>query len=82
MSSLTLISRRNVANCSMKQLNWLQNWIVLTLLMQIFMGTFVFGLTAAVDGTESISLQSTSQLLKKLSDLRLVELDQEGNLAE
>ena len=39
-------------------------------------------LTAAVDGTESISLQSTSQLLKKLSDLRLVVLDQEGNLAE
>ena len=39
-------------------------------------------LKTAVNGTESFSFQSAEQLLKKLSDLHLVELDAEGNLID
>ena len=45
-------------------------------------GDICVRLSAAVNGTESFSFQSTEQLLKKLSDLKLVELDEEGILIQ
>ena len=45
-------------------------------------GDICVRLTAAVNGTEYFSFQTTQQFLKKLSDLNIVELDAEGNLVE
>ena len=36
----------------------------------------------AVNGTDSFSFNSLTELLKKLNDLELVDLDEDGNLVE